>query len=46
MCHKWAYTPDSLIKVVTSAGFINAKQEKAQFKLQEPRDMRITGINQ
>ncbi|MBL6739578.1 MAG: methyltransferase domain-containing protein [Synechococcus sp. BS301-5m-G54] len=46
MCHKWAYTPDSLIKVVASAGFINAKQEKAQFKLQEPRDMRITGINQ
>ena len=46
MCHKWAYTPDSPIKVVASAGFINAKQEKAQFKLQEPRDMRITGINQ
>lgn len=46
MVHKWAYTPDSLIKVVASAGFSNVKQEKAKFKLREPRDMRVTGINQ
>ena len=45
MCHKWAYTPDSLAQVVTKAGFINARQEPAQFKLKEPRDMRIVAIN-
>jgi len=45
MCHKWGYTPDSLIREVKSAGFIDVKQEKAEFKMREPRDMRITGIN-
>ena len=45
MCHKWAYTPDSLAQVVTQAGFVNARQEPAQFKLKEPRDMRIVAIN-
>tara|TARA_B100001142_G_scaffold289410_1_gene306198 strand:- start:225 stop:767 length:543 start_codon:yes stop_codon:yes gene_type:complete len=45
MCHKWAYTPDSLAQVVTQAGFINAHQEPAQFKLKEPRDMRIVATN-
>ena len=45
MCHKWAYTPDSLAQVVTQAGFVNAHQEPAQFKLKEPRDMRIVATN-
>ena len=45
MCHKWAYTPDSLIAVLHEAGLIRAQQESAQFKLREPRDMRITAIN-
>ena len=45
MCHKWAYTPDSLAQVVTQAGFMNAHQEPAQFKLKEPRDMRIVATN-
>ncbi len=44
MCHKWAYTPESLAAVLTKAGFTDVKQEKAIFKLREPRDMRITGI--
>ena len=44
MCHKWAYTPDSLKAVLTQAGFIDVKQEPAVYKLREPRDMRITGV--
>ena len=44
MCHKWAYTPQSLMLVLKNAGFKDIKQEAAQFKLREPRDMRITGI--
>ena len=45
MCHKWAYTPESLTAVLQEAGFQQAKQEPAQFKLREPRDMRITALN-
>ena len=45
MCHKWAYTPDSLMAVLAEAGFQQAKQEPAQFKMREPRDMRITSLN-
>lgn len=43
MCHKWAYTPESLSFVLNKSGFINVRQEKAQYKLREPRDMRIVG---
>ena len=43
MCHRWAYTPQSLKLTLQQAGFLNVKQEPAQFKLREPRDMRITG---
>lgn len=43
MCHKWAYTPQTLITTLESAGFVKARQEKALFKLREPRDMRIVG---
>lgn len=45
MCHKWAYTPESLALVLDQSGFCNIMKESAQFKLREPRDMRITGIN-
>ena len=45
MCHKWAYTPVSLMAVLDEAGFQQAKQEPAQFKMREPRDMRITALN-
>ena len=44
MCHKWAYTPESLKAILTKAGFTDVKQEAAVYKLREPRDMRITGI--
>jgi predicted SAM-dependent methyltransferase len=43
MCHRWAYTPQSLGEVMAEAGFVNIRQEPAQFKLREPRDMRVVG---
>jgi len=44
MLHKWGYTPLSLEQLMNECGLREIKQEKAQFKLREPRDMRITGI--
>ena len=43
MCHRWNYTPESLGEVMREAGIANARQEPAQFKLREPRDMRLVG---
>lgn len=43
MCHRWNYTPDSLREVMEEAGLVNVRQEPAQFKLREPRDMRMVG---
>jgi len=43
MCHRWNYTPQSLGQVMAEAGLVNIRQEPAQFKLREPRDMRIVG---
>lgn len=44
MIHRWGYTPRSLAKVMHEAGLRDLRQEPAQFKLREPRDMRITGV--
>lgn len=44
MVHRWGYTPRSLAMVMYEAGLTQLRQEPAQFKLREPRDMRITGI--
>lgn len=44
MIHRWAYTPRSLAQLLFEAGLQDLMQEPAQFKLREPRDMRITGI--
>ncbi|PPD13253.1 tetratricopeptide repeat protein [Methylophilus sp.] len=41
MVHRWGYTPDSLAALMQQAGLVNARQEPAQYKLREPRDMRI-----
>ncbi|MDY6991152.1 MAG: methyltransferase domain-containing protein [Pseudomonadota bacterium] len=49
MNHRWGYTPKSLAQVMFEAGLVNLRQAPAQFKLREPRDMRIIGtkvINQ
>lgn len=43
MVHRWGYTPASLAAVMEEAGLVNLRQEPAQFKLREPRDMRIVG---
>ena len=44
MVHRWGYTPRSLAQVMHEAGLRELRQEPAQFKLREPRDMRITGV--
>ncbi len=41
MCHRWLYTPQSLARLLAECGLVNIRQEPAQFKLGEPRDMRI-----
>ncbi len=43
MNHRWGYSPASLGEVMHEAGLVNLRQEPAQFKLREPRDMRIVG---
>ena len=43
MVHRWGYTPQSLVHVMSEAGLVNVRQEPAQFKLREPRDMRLVG---
>jgi SAM-dependent methyltransferase len=44
MIHRWGYTPESLKRVLAEAGLTQLRQEPAQFKQREPRDMRITGV--
>ncbi len=41
MVHRWGYTPASLSALMESVGLQDPRQEPAQFKLREPRDMRI-----
>lgn len=43
MIHRWGYTPSSLAQLMRSVGLLNVRQEPAQYKLREPRDMRIVG---
>ena len=43
MVHRWGYTPESLASLLVQAGLVDVRQEPAQFKLREPRDMRIVG---
>jgi SAM-dependent methyltransferase len=44
MVHRWGYTPRSLAQIMHFSGLTGLRQEPAEFKLKEPRDMRITGI--
>ena len=41
MRHKWGYSVDSLISLAKEAGFRNGRQEPAQYRLREPRDIRV-----
>ncbi len=43
MVHRWGYTPSSLAAMLRKVGLINVKQQPAEFKLREPRDMRVIG---
>lgn len=43
MVHRWGYTPASLARVMQEAGLVNLSRQPAQFKLREPRDMRVVG---
>jgi len=43
MVHRWGYTPESLAALLAEAGLVEVQQQPAQFKLREPRDMRIVG---
>lgn len=43
MCHKWAYTPQTLAQLLADVGLVNIRREPAQFKKRELRDMRILG---
>lgn len=44
MCHRWLYTPVSLGQIMFEAGLTDLKREPAEFKLRDPRDMRVTGL--
>lgn len=44
MIHRWGYTPQSLAELMRDVGMMNVRQEPAQFKLREPRDMRIVAV--
>ena len=44
MIHRWGYTPESLRALLEQAGLREVRQEPAQFKLREPRDMRVVGV--
>ncbi|HSJ98411.1 MAG TPA: methyltransferase domain-containing protein, partial [Myxococcota bacterium] len=43
MIHRWGYTPESLRALLGEVGLADVRQEAAQFKLREPRDMRVVG---
>jgi SAM-dependent methyltransferase len=44
MVHRWGYTPESLAALLAEVGLAEVRQEPAQFKLREPRDMRIVAV--
>ena len=44
MIHRWGYTPESLQALLAEVGLKDVRQEPAQFKLREPRDMRVVGV--
>lgn len=44
MVHRWGYTPYSLKLLLQTIGLEDIRQEPAEFKLREPRDMRVVGV--
>jgi hypothetical protein len=43
VCGGGCHAPQSLARLMQEAGLVNVRQEPAQFKLREPRDMRMVG---
>ena len=43
MTHRWGYTPQSLARLMSDCGLVDVRQEPAQFKMRDPRDMRLVG---
>lgn len=43
MCHKYAYSVESLTKIVKEAGFMDVKAKQARYHFPQ-RDMRIEGV--
>jgi ubiquinone/menaquinone biosynthesis C-methylase UbiE len=41
--HKWGFSPKTLMSLKIGLGLKNVRQEPCQFKMKEPRDMRIVG---
>lgn len=46
MCHKWGYTPASLINLVISAGFCFARETEPQYHMKSIRDLRVEANKQ
>lgn len=44
MVHRWGFTPYSLKLLLQKIGLQDIRQEPAEFKLREPRDMRVVGV--
>lgn len=44
MCHRWGYTPESLVVLLKECGYRNPKQAPAEFKKRDPRDMRVVAF--
>lgn len=43
MVHRWGYTPVTLGALMQDCGLVGVKQEPCEFKMKEPRDMRMVG---
>jgi hypothetical protein len=41
MVHRWGYTPLTLTALLAEAGLRKVCREPAQFKMKDPRDMRV-----
>lgn len=44
MTHRWGYSPESLRALLEAIGLDSVHVEPAQFKMREPRDMRLVGV--
>ena len=43
MCHRWLYTPETLADLMVKCGLERIQRHPAQYKMRDPRDMRLVG---